>query len=236
MSPFPDGRSAAAALSLAFALSFAGCGESGERPQPAPTPGEPPATTQPAPAPASAERSPPSAPSAPGGGDAGRGAAAYATYCASCHGARGDGDGPVAAALDPRPAKHSDGAIMNALSDEHLFRVIKEGGPAAGKSPLMAAWGGSLSDAQIRDVVAALRSPAARCAETDSRVGLLAHRIDATSDAGLAAAGWGTILRARRGRVCPRKRKQKESIWRDAGWQTARSRWAPSRPSCAKTS
>ena len=156
MSPIPDGRSAAAAMGLAFALSFGGCGESGERPQP--TPSEPPSTTQPASAPASAAPSTPSAPSAPGGGDASRGAAAYASYCASCHGARGDGDGPVAAALDPRPAKHSDGAYMNALSDEHLFRIIKQGGPAAGKSPLMAAWGGSLSDAQIRDVVAYLRS------------------------------------------------------------------------------
>ncbi len=158
MSPIPGGRSAAAPLCLAFALSLGGCGESGERPQPAPTPSEPPSMTQPAPAPAPAVPSTPSAPSASGGGDASRGAAAYAVYCASCHGARGDGDGPVAAALDPRPAKHSDGATMNALSDEHLFRVIKEGGPAAGKSPLMAAWGGSLSDAQIRDVVAYIRS------------------------------------------------------------------------------
>jgi mono/diheme cytochrome c family protein len=155
MSPIPNGRSAAAALSIAFALSVAGCGESGERPQPTATPSEAPTTTQPAPAPAP---STPSSSSTPGGADASRGAAAYSSYCASCHGARGDGDGPVAAALDPRPARHSDGAYMNALSDEHLFRVIKEGGPAVGKSPLMAAWGGSLSDAQIRDVVAYIRS------------------------------------------------------------------------------
>jgi mono/diheme cytochrome c family protein len=47
---------------------------------------------------------------------------------------------------------------MNALSDEYLFRVIKEGGPAVGKSPLMAPWGGVLRDDQIRDVVAFLRS------------------------------------------------------------------------------
>jgi mono/diheme cytochrome c family protein len=47
---------------------------------------------------------------------------------------------------------------MNALSNEHLFRVIKEGGAAVGKSPAMAPWGGALSDAQIRDVVAFVRS------------------------------------------------------------------------------
>jgi mono/diheme cytochrome c family protein len=47
---------------------------------------------------------------------------------------------------------------MNALSNEHLFKVIKEGGAAVGKSPLMAPWGGALSDDQIRDVVAYVRS------------------------------------------------------------------------------
>jgi cytochrome c553 len=47
---------------------------------------------------------------------------------------------------------------MSALSNEHLFRVIQEGGAAVGRSPLMAPWGGALSDAQIRDVVAHLRT------------------------------------------------------------------------------
>ena len=73
--------------------------------------------------------------------------------CASCHGPRGAGDGPAGQNLEPRPARHDDGAYMNALSNQHLFRVIKEGGAALGKSPLMAPWGGALSDAQIWDVV-----------------------------------------------------------------------------------
>lgn len=99
-------------------------------------------------------------PHAPGRGPGSlpEGARLYALYCASCHGARGDGDGPVARGLDPRPARHSDGAYMNALSDEHLHRVIAEGGAAVGKSPLMAPWAGTLDDAQIRSVVAFLRS------------------------------------------------------------------------------
>jgi mono/diheme cytochrome c family protein len=90
--------------------------------------------------------------------DAKRGEQLYATYCASCHGPRGAGDGPAGAALEPKPAKHSDGAYMNALTNQHLFKVVKEGGPAVGKSPLMAPWGGTLSDAQIWDVVAFVRS------------------------------------------------------------------------------
>ncbi|MCS5637421.1 MAG: SCO family protein [Myxococcota bacterium] len=88
----------------------------------------------------------------------GAGARDYELFCASCHGGGGHGDGPLAAALDPRPAKHSDGDYMNGLSDDYLFRVIAEGGPAVGKSPLMAAWGGTLSEARIQDLVAFIRT------------------------------------------------------------------------------
>jgi hypothetical protein len=47
---------------------------------------------------------------------------------------------------------------MNALSDEYLFRLLMEGGPALGKSPLMGAWRRTLSEQQIRDLVAFLRA------------------------------------------------------------------------------
>ncbi len=47
---------------------------------------------------------------------------------------------------------------MNALDDAYLTKVIKEGGAAVGKSPLMAPWGGTLSDAQLADVIAFIRS------------------------------------------------------------------------------
>jgi mono/diheme cytochrome c family protein len=86
------------------------------------------------------------------------GANLYALYCASCHGARGDGDGPVAQALDPQPARHSDGLYMNGLSDDYLFQVIAEGGAAVGKSPLMAPWAGTLDAAQIRALVTFIRT------------------------------------------------------------------------------
>ena len=138
-------------------LAIAACGPSepeGRAPQvPAETP-------KPAPAPPAAKPPAPAAPApaAAKGGDAQQGATIYATYCASCHGPKGEGDGPLAASLDPKPAKHSDAAYMSTLSDEQMFRVIKEGGAAAGLSPLMAPWGGTLSDAQIRDVVAFVRT------------------------------------------------------------------------------
>jgi len=47
---------------------------------------------------------------------------------------------------------------MGTLTDDYLFKVIKEGGIAVGKSPMMAAWGVSLSDEDIREVVAFIRT------------------------------------------------------------------------------
>ena len=89
------------------------------------------------------------------------GEADYATYCAPCHGSAGNGDGPMARMLVPRPARHTDAALMNARSDEYLFRLLRDGGPALGKSALMGAWGGILSEQRLRDLVVVLRTLAA---------------------------------------------------------------------------
>ncbi len=91
-------------------------------------------------------------------GDAGRGQQVFKFFCVACHGEHGKGDGPAAAALNPKPADYTDGDRMAKLSDEDLYRVVKEGGAAVGKSALMAAWKATLSDQQIRDVVAYVRS------------------------------------------------------------------------------
>lgn len=82
----------------------------------------------------------------------------YAANCASCHGPKGGGDGPLSAGLVPPPAKHADGAYMNALSNDYLFKVVKEGGAAVGKSATMAPWGTSLSDEEIWGLVRHMRS------------------------------------------------------------------------------
>ena len=91
-------------------------------------------------------------------GVAARGQGHYSMYCTPCHGSRGGGDGPLAAMLVPRPPRHSDAMRMDALSDEYLFRLLKEGGPALGKSPLMGAWGKTLSEEQILDLIAFMRA------------------------------------------------------------------------------
>lgn len=94
---------------------------------------------------------------APKSGDAADGKKLYEQYCATCHGRSGKGDGPAAAGLNPKPRNHTDAKYMKTLSDDHLFKTIKEGGAAVGKSPIMPAWGASIPDDQIRDLVAYLR-------------------------------------------------------------------------------
>ena len=82
----------------------------------------------------------------------------YEAYCTTCHGDRGKGNGPAAQSLPAKPADHTNGAIMNAFSDQFLYDVIAKGGTAVGKSSFMPAWGGALNDRQIKDLVAYLRS------------------------------------------------------------------------------
>ena len=139
-------------------VCLAACGGEEKPPAASAPPAPPPAAeTQPAPAPTPAPAAAP-APAPAATPNASVGESLYAANCASCHGLKGAGDGPAGVALEPKPARHNDGAYMNALTNEHLFKVIKEGGPAVGKSPLMAPWGGVLSDAQIWDVIAFVRS------------------------------------------------------------------------------
>ena len=82
----------------------------------------------------------------------------YKQYCAPCHGLEGRGNGPAAAGLPVKPADHTSDAVMNKISDAELFKAIKEGGPAVGKSPAMPPWGGSFKDEQIRALVLHVRS------------------------------------------------------------------------------
>ncbi len=93
-----------------------------------------------------------------GAGNADQGKAIYATYCGACHGTSGKGDGPAAATLTTKPRDHTNGEVMNALPNEEIFKAIKEGGASVGKSNLMPAWGATLNDEQIQDVVAFVRS------------------------------------------------------------------------------
>lgn len=76
--------------------------------------------------------------------------------CAPCHGASGRGDGPAAAALNPKPRDYTDKKFS--ISDDAMRDIIKRGGAAMGKSPVMPAWGQALSDEDIRNLIAYIRS------------------------------------------------------------------------------
>jgi mono/diheme cytochrome c family protein len=59
--------------------------------------------------------------------------------CAPCHGESGHGDGPGAAALNPKPRNYTDVAWQTKVSDEDIKKTILYGGAAVGKSPQMPA-------------------------------------------------------------------------------------------------
>ena len=97
-------------------------------------------------------------------GDAAAGKSTFVANCASCHGEGGKGDGPVGAALDPRPRDFTVGDFKfdtdgdgKAGTDTDLANVIRNGAAAYGGSPLMAPWP-TLSDEEVQNLVAYIRS------------------------------------------------------------------------------
>jgi mono/diheme cytochrome c family protein len=63
----------------------------------------------------------------------------FATKCIVCHGDHGAGDGPGAAALNPKPRAFGDATWQASVTDEQIKKTILEGGAAVGKSAAMSA-------------------------------------------------------------------------------------------------
>lgn len=81
----------------------------------------------------------------------------YKLFCVQCHGTAGTGKGINAPALSVQPRNHTSEKDMGSLSDDNVFKAIKEGGVAVGKSNQMPPFGGVLADDEIKDLVAHLR-------------------------------------------------------------------------------
>ncbi len=96
-------------------------------------------------------------------GDATKGKVSFENTCVACHGPQGKGDGPAAAALDPKPKNLSDAELLSTQTDDYIFKVISEGGASVGLSPMMAPWGGVLSEQDIWNVVAYIRQDLCKC-------------------------------------------------------------------------
>jgi mono/diheme cytochrome c family protein len=90
-------------------------------------------------------------------GDPSKGKEIFTTQCAACHGNSAKGDGPTATAMGMKLPDLSNKAYLDKLGDQHLKKVIREGGAAVGKSPMMPPFG-SLGDKDVEDVIAYIRS------------------------------------------------------------------------------
>ena len=86
------------------------------------------------------------------------GATTFASFCSTCHGSGGKGDGPAAAALTPKPRDFTAADFWTTRTEEGMKKVIKEGGAASGMSPVMPAWGASLTEAQVDEVLAFIKT------------------------------------------------------------------------------
>ena len=99
------------------------------------------------------------------GGDPAHGSALYATHCAICHGGGGAGDGIATPALNPKPRDFRDGRFYldgNANNqtgeDVDLARVILHGPAAFGGTSAMTGWRETLSDDDVRNLIAHIRT------------------------------------------------------------------------------
>lgn len=88
----------------------------------------------------------------PPAGDAKNGKDRYEQYCAVCHGPQGLGDGAMAKATNP-PATRLTAPDVRKKTDQDLLAVI-----ADGRGGIMPAWRGILTEQELLDVVAYVRS------------------------------------------------------------------------------
>jgi mono/diheme cytochrome c family protein len=88
-------------------------------------------------------------------GDAAAGAPLYKRYCSGCHGADGRGG---AHTFMPHVQTLTKKDYIELVPDGYLYMVIAEGGVAVGKNSYMPAWKSTLSEQDIKDVIAHIRA------------------------------------------------------------------------------
>lgn len=102
------------------------------------------------------------APACAATGDAEKGKVIYIKRCDWCHGEYGDGAGPASDRLNPPPRDFTSGNYKIKTSnfgeiipnDDDIFRMIRDGMPGTA----MPGWGDLLSDEDIRDLVAYVKT------------------------------------------------------------------------------
>ena len=91
-------------------------------------------------------------------GNAEKGRDLYVEKCVLCHGSQGQGwDWEKKVAKPPVPVPDL-ATVAPERSEQYLFDVVKEGGEAVGKTRFMPPFGFQLSDSEVWDLVAYMRS------------------------------------------------------------------------------
>jgi mono/diheme cytochrome c family protein len=83
-----------------------------------------------------------------------RGGLVYSNYCVTCHGINADGNGRAARLYTPRPSS----LRMTDKNNDYIELIVRKGGEPLARSPKMPPWEEELTNEQIRDVVAFVRS------------------------------------------------------------------------------
>jgi mono/diheme cytochrome c family protein len=78
----------------------------------------------------------------------------YVTHCAACHGMQGRGDGPRSVALTPRPTDLTTHMVAGKHTDEQTYLTISNGR----SNTAMPAWGGTLSELELWQLTAYIRT------------------------------------------------------------------------------
>jgi cbb3-type cytochrome c oxidase subunit III len=82
----------------------------------------------------------------------------FLTYCFLCHGKEGKGNGFAAKSQPAKPRDLTNDAYMSTRTDEQIFEAISGGGAAFHGALTMPYWRESLTEAQIWDLVAYIRT------------------------------------------------------------------------------
>lgn len=85
--------------------------------------------------------------------DAAKGKSVYMANCMACHGTAGDGNGPAAMALDPKPRSFAEAAFWVDKTNEQVASIVKSGRPGTAMAPFP-----QLTEADMADLVAYLRT------------------------------------------------------------------------------
>ena len=81
----------------------------------------------------------------------------YQWYCAQCHGIKGKGDGINSKFLTVPPRNHTKAEYLETRTDKQLFEAIKFGGLSVGRAPCMPAWGHTIDEKTIHQLVLYIR-------------------------------------------------------------------------------